>query len=107
MTFGTYRAAGHQPAVLNAADPRILDAIALEIMLRCDHAVVMDMDDLEAVGRQFDRQQPRQRGQRHHAPLAAAPQELARVGCVAAVQRPSLEPTALTAPADATRRKTP
>src|SRR3546814_7524322 len=62
MSLGADRAARHQPAAFDAADPCILDAIALEGGVRRHRPVVMRRDHVQPVGSQLDRQEPGKRG---------------------------------------------
>ncbi|MFD1787095.1 hypothetical protein ACFSC3_05875 [Sphingomonas floccifaciens] len=87
-------------AVADAADPRILDAIALVIGSRHDRPVVVDRDDLQSIGRHFHRQQPAERRQRHHLPARRAHHELARVLGIDMLQRPGVEHIAAVDPTD-------
>ena len=64
VTFGADRAGRHVPAMLDLADPRVLDAIFLIGSGGLDRAVVVDRHDVAAVGRELDRKQPGERGQR-------------------------------------------
>lgn len=91
MTLGADRAGCHQIAVRHPADACILDPVALKAARRRHRAVIVNIDDVKPVRGQFDRQKPRQRGQRHDLPSAAAQQELARIGRVGELERPGIE----------------
>jgi hypothetical protein len=73
------------------ADPGILDAIALEAVLRRNGLVIVDREALKPVRCQFHREQPGQEGQRHDLPAAAALHELAWIGGVGMFERPCIE----------------
>ena len=100
MAFRADRACRHQPAIIDPADARVLDAVALEAVLGGDSAVIVDGDNGEAVGTQFDRQEPGQRRQRHDFPVLTSDDELARIGGIRGVQGPGVQDIAAIVPAD-------
>ena len=57
---------------LDLADPRVLDAVLLVGRGGLDRPVVVHRDDLATVGRELDREQPGERGQREQAMRPAA-----------------------------------
>src|SRR5690606_40112104 len=54
MPLRADRAGRHQPATVDATDPRVLDSVALMGPPRRDNLVVMQSDDLEPIGAELD-----------------------------------------------------